>query len=142
MSEEINTLIKLLTKYEVRVPIIQRDYAQGRDNDKSNEVRKNLIRDIKTCLDDDGKTIDFNFVYGTVADGVFYPVDGQQRLTTLYLLHWFFACNCDKFDCFITLKGFSYMTRNSASEFFALLKNPNDELRILVKESKNLRKDI
>lgn len=142
MSEKINTLIKLLTKYEVRIPIIQRDYAQGRDNEKCNEVRKNLIKDIKTCLDDGGKPIDFNFVYGTVADGIFYPVDGQQRLTTLYLLHWFLACNCDKFDDFTSLKGFSYMTRNSASEFFALLKNPNNKLRSLVKESKNLRKDI
>jgi hypothetical protein len=142
MSEEINTLIKLLSNYEVRIPIIQRDYAQGRDNEKANEVRKNLIKDIETCLDHGGKPIDFNFVYGTVADGVFYPVDGQQRLTTLYLLHWFLAYNCDKFDGFKTLKGFSYMTRNSASEFFALLKNPNDELRGLVKVSKNLRKDI
>ena len=142
MSEEINTLIKLLSKYEVRIPIIQRDYAQGRNNQKSNEVRKNLIKDIKTCLDYVGKQIDFNFVYGTVADGVFYPVDGQQRLTTLYLLHWFFACNCNKFDSFTTLKGFSYMTRNSSSEFFALLKKPNDDLRSLVKESKSFRKDI
>lgn len=142
MNEEINTLIKLLTSYEVRIPIIQRDYAQGRNNEKSNEVRKNLIKDIKNCLADGGKPIDFNFVYGTVADNVFYPVDGQQRLTTLYLLHWFLACNCDKFDGFLTLKNFSYMTRNSASDFFALLKNPNDELRYLLKESPNLRKDI
>ena len=143
MKEEINTLIKLLSKYEVRIPIIQRDYAQGRDNEKSNEVRKNLIKDIKTCLTDGGKSIDFNFVYGTVSEGVFYPVDGQQRLTTLYLLHWFLACNCNKFECFTKiLKGFSYMTRNSASEFFSLLNTPNDNLRNIVKESKNLRKDI
>lgn len=92
---EINTLLKLLSEYEVRIPIIQRDYAQGRKNEKANEVRKNLIRDIKNCLDDEERSIDFNFVYGTVNDNIFYPVDGQQRLTTLYLMHWYLNCNQD-----------------------------------------------
>ncbi len=53
----------------------------------SNICRKNLIRDIKKCLENTTKKIDFNFIYGTVSGDVFYPVDGQQRLTSLYLLH-------------------------------------------------------
>lgn len=141
MNDKIDTLLKLLKIYEIRIPIIQRDYAHGRKDGKSNEIRKNLIKDIKTCLEGNS-VMDFNFVYGTVAHGIFYPVDGQQRLTTLYLLHWFLACNCDRFHEFSNLKGFSYMTRNSAAEFFALMKRPNTELKDLAKESINLREDI
>lgn len=138
---EINTLLKLLSEYEVRIPIIQRDYAQGRKNEKANEVRKNLIRDIKNCLDDEERSIDFNFVYGTVNDNIFYPVDGQQRLTTLYLMHWYLNCNQDT-DNMSGLKNFSYMTRNSASEFFSLLKFPNNNLKAIARESQEFRKDI
>ena len=32
-----------------------------------------------------------DFVYGDVKDGVLRPLDGQQRLTTLFLLHWYVA---------------------------------------------------
>lgn len=141
MNDKIDTLLKLLEIYEIRIPIIQRDYAHGRKDAKSNEIRKNLIKDIKTCLE--GHTVmDFNFVYGTVAQDIFYPVDGQQRLTTLYLLHWFLACNCGRFHEFTNLKGFSYMTRNSAAEFFALMKQSDTKLKDLAKESVNLREEI
>lgn len=141
MNDKIDTLLKLLEKYEIRIPIIQRDYAHGRKDGKSNEIRKNLIKDIKTCLEGNS-VMDFNFVYGTVAQDIFYPVDGQQRLTTLYLLHWFLACNCDRFHEFSKLKGFSYMTRNSAAEFFALMKQPDTKLKDLAKGSVNLREEI
>lgn len=141
MNDKIDTLLKLLEIYEIRIPIIQRDYAHGRKDGKSNEIRKNLIKDIKTCLEGNS-VMDFNFVYGTVAKGTFYPVDGQQRLTTLYLLHWFLACNCGRFHEFSNLKGFSYMTRNSAAEFFALMKQPDTKLKDLAKESVKLREEI
>ena len=141
MNDKIDTLLKLLEIYEIRIPIIQRDYAHGRKDGKSNEIRKNLIKDIKICLEGDS-VMDFNFVYGTVAHGIFYPVDGQQRLTTLYLLHWFLACNCGRFHEFSNLKGFSYMTRNSAAEFFALMKQPDTKLKDLAKGSVNLREEI
>lgn len=141
MNDKIDTLLKLLEIYEIRIPIIQRDYAHGRKDGKSNEIRKNLIKDIKACLEGD-TVMDFNFVYGTVAHGIFYPVDGQQRLTTLYLLHWFLACNCGGFYEFSNLKRFSYMTRNSATEFFALMKQPDTKLKDLAKESVNLREEI
>ena len=141
MNDKIDTLLKLLEIYEIRIPIIQRDYAHGRKDGKSNEIRKNLIKDIKICLEGD-LVMDFNFVYGTVANGIFYPVDGQQRLTTLYLLHWFLACNCGRFHEFSNLKGFSYMTRNSAAEFFALMKQPDTKLKDYAKGSVNLREEI
>ncbi len=141
MNDKIDTLLSLLEIYEIRIPIIQRDYAHGRKDEKSREIRKNLIKDIKACLEGNS-VMDFNFVYGTVAHGIFYPVDGQQRLTTLYLLHWFLACNCGKFHEFSNLKGFSYMTRNSAAEFFALMKQSDTKLKDLAKGSVNLREEI
>ncbi|GAA0753451.1 DUF262 domain-containing protein [Clostridium sartagoforme] len=144
MSDNKYSLYRLLENYEVRIPIIQRDYAQGRNNDKANEVRKNIIRDIVSCLESSNKAIDFNFVYGNVSKDniVFFPVDGQQRLTTLYLLHWFLAVCGNKVNDFKRLKRFSYMTRNSASEFFDLLKETTDELLTIVKDNKDIRIEI
>lgn len=141
--EGCNTLYKLLDICEVRIPIIQRDYAQGRNNEKANEVRKRLLNDIIHVFSNN-KQLDFNFVYGNKAGEIFYPVDGQQRLTTLYLLHWFLACRAGKeyLTKFNSQKKFSYMTRNSASEFFNLLKEPNDELCTLIKTSNRIKEKI
>lgn len=136
-----HSLVHLLKNYEVRIPIIQRDYAQGRYNEKANAVRKRLIEDFINCLEDDDKSMDFNFIYGNTEGDIFYPVDGQQRLTSLYLLHWVLACRSEKIKEFITLKAFTYSTRNSANEFFRLLKNPNEELINLVKGI-NFKKSI
>lgn len=138
------TLIELLTDTEIKIPIIQRDYAQGRKNTKANSVRKNLINDIKICLSDKNKTIDFNFVYGTSIDEggkkIFFPIDGQQRLTSLYLLHWFLDCNYKGKSGFEELKSFSYMTRSSSTEFFNILKEDKNIKKYAKKE--NLRKNL
>jgi len=141
--DSCNSLFTLLDQYEVRIPIIQRDYAQGRSNDKAKEVRKRLLDDIIHAWKTD-KGLDFNFVYGNRTDKIFYPVDGQQRLTTLYLLHWFLACRTgeDELLQFNKLNKFSYMTRNSASEFFSLLKNPNQELISMMRNTGNLIETI
>ncbi|WP_379163235.1 hypothetical protein [Paenibacillus sp. sgz5001063] len=75
--EKCNTLYSLLESFEVRIPIIQRDYAQGRDNAKANEVRKRLLNDIIRALILN-QPLDFNFVYGNKHGEMFYPVDGQK----------------------------------------------------------------
>jgi hypothetical protein len=141
--ESCDTLYKLLEQYEVRIPIIQRDYAQGRSNEKANEVRKRLLDDIILVLSTN-KRLDFNFVYGNRIGKIFYPVDGQQRLTTLYLLHWFLASRMggEELLQFNKLNKFSYMTRNSASEFFNLLKKPESELISIMKKPGDLTKII
>lgn len=138
---DCNSLYKLLEKCEIRIPIIQRDYAQGGDNEKANEVRRRLLDDIKRVFEDNTK-LDFNFVYGNLDDNIFYPVDGQQRLTTLYLLHWFLACKSGLIEEFNSHYKFSYMTRNSATEFFSLLKSSNSELCKMVQTSRSFKEDI
>lgn len=41
-------------------------------------------------------SIELDFVYGTENDKTMYPLDGQQRLTTLWLLHWYVAYHAGK----------------------------------------------
>lgn len=64
-------------------------------------------------------SITLDFVYGDIdANGVMTPLDGQQRLTTLFLLHWY-AARKDKVpeeECAF-LNNFSYETRYSARDF-------------------------
>lgn len=142
------TFYNLICNYNIEVPIVQRDYAQGRKNDKSKEVRKNLLKAIVTSLSN-MQELDFNFVYGNeeVEDNknVFYPVDGQQRLTTLYLLHWYLATYIgdEKAIEYNSKKRFTYKTRNSASDFFSLLRSSNEGLHRIIRSNVNsIRKEI
>ncbi len=112
----INTMMELLTEYQVEIPIIQRDYAQGRLDSHSVTVRSILLNDMKNAILKDTPPLDLNFVYGKFENNIFIPIDGQQRLTTLYLLHLFaFAYDCSKDEI---LKRFTYETRISSRVFF------------------------
>jgi hypothetical protein len=112
-------------KYRLLIPIIQRDYAQGRKSKK--EVRDNFLSVLYDYLEENKPNRDLDFVYGSLneTNGVsdFIPLDGQQRLTTLFLLHWYLAQisgNMNKFQE-VLLKDdksmFTYETRSSSSEF-------------------------
>lgn len=135
---EITTFYKYIKDYDIKIPIIQRDYAQGREeNEKVNNVRKNLLEAFKNALDNT-TTLDLNFVYGTVEKNsnrkVFIPVDGQQRLTTLYLLHYYLFVVSDNEK---EIKDFSfyYETRASAAEFFSWLGTIPENLIKVLKNS-------
>ena len=82
--QEINVkynLKSLLENYRVVIPLIQRDYAQGRKDKRTTEVRKKLLQDINTALlDTNVGPLDLNFIYGKSINGKFIPLDGQQRL--------------------------------------------------------------
>ena len=143
---EIKSLPELMEQREILIPIIQRDYAQGRKEPKANNVRNNLINDWIKVLDGIKPPMDFNFIYGTESGSdngsIFYPVDGQQRLTSLFLLYFLLAHMCsddndrEKIEKIKAWK-FTYQTRNSAKEFFESLKNTgNDIYEVLKKSSK------
>ena len=70
----------------IEIPLFQRDYAQGRNSDQARHVRERFIADLCSALDGD-KELHLDFVFGDVVNGTLYPLDGQQRLTTLFLLH-------------------------------------------------------
>lgn len=111
----------------IEIPIIQRDYAQGRDSSKF--IRHRFLDSIFEALLEN-EILEMDFVYGSireVKDGnnkhnIFLPLDGQQRLTTLFLLYWFLI-NTEKLDGNqlekerAILKRFSYSTRSTARLF-------------------------
>lgn len=105
-----------LSRYDhIVIPAIQRDYAQGREDKKATEVRKTLLDDIFS----DKPEIDFNLVFGSQEEyggkTCFIPVDGQQRLTTLFLLYLYnFKVNGVETD---GLNKFTYETRRAAADF-------------------------
>ena len=117
---EISNFWKLLSKHKIEIPIIQRDYAQGR-KDKS-EIRENFLRALSQSLEFD-KPIKLDFIYGSQHDGVSQPLDGQQRLTTLFLLHWYAAVKCNELnqENIEVLKRFAYETRISSRDFCGAL---------------------
>ena len=78
------------------LPMIQRDYAQGRADDASKLIRKEFIEALWGAISGgDRASLKLDFIFGesNVLKEVktFFPYDGQQRLTTLYLLHWYAA---------------------------------------------------
>ncbi len=115
-NEELKGAIsfsELIERYCIKIPIIQRDYAQGRDS--ANEIRDKFLDALYDSLFDKEKALKLDFIYGTIENGYFIPLDGQQRLTTLFLLYWYLA----KIECIeFNLKDkFSYETRTSSREF-------------------------
>ena len=111
VDEELVTLSKII------IPIIQRDYAQGRTSDDVNRKRERFLEALKDAVTI--KPITLDFVYGDISkDGVMTPLDGQQRLTTLFLLYWY-AAKKNKVEAskYSFLNKFSYETRYSARDF-------------------------
>lgn len=105
----INTII---------IPIIQRDYAQGRTSPEVVRIREKFLTTISESLVNNEK-LNLDFVYGDIDEnGNLTPLDGQQRLTTLFLLHWY-AAKKDKVDYlqYKFLNNFSYETRASSRDF-------------------------
>jgi len=125
-------------KYRILIPIIQRDFAQGRKNAK--EVRDTFLDALYKYLDENKPNRDLDFVYGSLNEGDygtdFIPLDGQQRLTTLFLLHRYLyqisdsAVKKEEFKNALVKDGksmFTYETRSSSSEFCdALMTNEID----------------
>ena len=106
---------------KIEIPIIQRDYAQGRLDPEINRIRKRFLVSLHQAIVANPITLDF--VYGDINDnGVMTPLDGQQRLTALFLLHWYAAKkeNIDTSD-YLFLDNFSYETRYSARDFCSFL---------------------
>ncbi len=103
---------------KIQIPIIQRDFAQGRKNEKTNKIRSLFLKSIIEAVESEKGTLELDFVYGNVEKDVFQPLDGQQRLTTLFLLHWYIALKTG--DLPNTKKHFikfTYETRISSREF-------------------------
>lgn len=133
---DILSFSDLLIKHKVEIPIIQRDYAQGRKDKK--EIRNKFLDALHLSITDK-EPIKLDFIYGsTTANDVFQPLDGQQRLTTLYLLHWY-AANLSNIDSTKNLLDrFSYETRITSRDFCKELVSNN----VIIKEGEILSEQI
>ena len=112
-NNQIFSFKELLNKSKVIIPIIQRDYAQGRIDKK--ELREKFLQAIYHAITE-SSPIQLDFIYGVNVYDSFQPLDGQQRLTTLFLLHWYAAVKENISDISF-LNNFSYETRASSREF-------------------------
>ena len=153
---DIYSFYQLISKYQIEIPIIQRDYAQGRNNPKAADVRKSLVDNMIKAVKED-KPLFFDFVYGRVDNNKFIPFDGQQRLTTLFLFHKYVFEKCqsdsdcnhkDNCSCRSILGRFSYATRQSSREFCEkLVENniiPDDKYKTQLRETfiAELKKEV
>lgn len=106
----------LLKRKNIVIPIIQRDYAQGRKGKEF--LRERFLKQLFDALQDDAEPLVLDFVYGSTEEDTLYPLDGQQRLTTLWLLHWYLALRAGTLsEDKNILKHFSYETRVSSRTF-------------------------
>lgn len=108
------------------------DFVYGKLLGKENQISqernraniKSLLKTIKVYasdlnleISDEVVSQDFNLL-GKIN---FLPLDGQQRLTTLFLIHWYISqMNRDNI-ALDTLEKFSYSTRISSSEFCKMI---------------------
>ncbi len=146
------TFAELMEKVDfIEVPILQRDYAQG--SDASADIREAFLDSLHAALSDGARPLDLDFVYGSIPAGqtrTFALLDGQQRLTTLFLLHWYLALVEGEMEDFRRRwlahaqrrSRFSYATRPSATEFFdALAERPLAVPAVGVRISEALRNE-
>jgi len=112
---------------DIEIPRIQRDYAQGRLKDDVNRIRDRFLNALLKAITGNNDII-LDFIYGDVKDythpgeifkrGLLTLLDGQQRLTTLFLLHWYIAKkeNIDNNE-YEFLNNFTYDTRFTSRDF-------------------------
>ncbi len=123
IGQKVN-LWQFLTNKEivkVEIPEIQRDYVQGREDKKIQFSLERLLNDMYNALFN-GRPLDLNYVYGKLENGVFVPIDGQQRLTTLLVLHIYAFAKEKKMQELDVLKNkFIYKTRETTQRFLRAL---------------------
>ena len=129
--------------YKIVIPKIQRDYVQGRANITVKRNREEFVKELIDSLSDK-KPMSLNFVYGTIQNGnEFIPIDGQQRLTTLFLLHLYvFAKNKDMEAIGMLQKQFSYETRYTTYRFLEKLAKELPQMLEMARYDESLAKLI
>ena len=118
------TFLSFAQNKKIEIPIFQRDYAQGRNDKTTDKIRKDFVSSLIEALDKN-TPIELDFIYGREVDNTIILIDGQQRLTTLFLLHWYISQRIGKIDAFKNIK-FSYATRDYAKDFTAKLTTEED----------------
>ncbi len=125
MNQTLTSYVSLFGKRQdgahridrIEIPLIQRDYAQGRQGESVERIRRDFVDALHDAIMPGGDSISLDFIYGDVVDHTLYPLDGQQRLTTLFLLHWYLSWRAGAGLEGQAWRNFSYATRASARQF-------------------------
>ena len=105
-----------ITEYRIQVPY-------RIDGGRIDNIRKVFVEELYGALKD-AKKCHLGLVFGSYNNNekVFIAVDGQQRLTTVFLLHWYVAWRENKLNDYKeTLFKFSWDTRSYSSQFVGFL---------------------
>jgi hypothetical protein len=142
MINKPTSFFELIDNSKIVIPIIQRDYAQGRNNEKVVKIRSKFLDALFVALENPAKPIELDFIYGYNVNNSktksFIPLDGQQRLTTLFLLHWYAAFRENKQEeSKQILINFTYEVRHSSKVFCESLVNYSSN-----KKKKDIKKQI
>lgn len=138
------SFIEIFTKENlwIEIPKIQRDYAQGRIDESASEIRENFLLTLKEYLSNGSSHNHLDFIYGDVdKNGKLIILDGQQRITTLFLLHWYLSLVDNQYDCFKECLisenkvRFTYNTRESSNQFCHNLVVRGKEVYLALKEN-------
>lgn len=115
----------------ILIPILQRDYVQGAKETVIAPFLDNLLE--SDC--------DLNYIYGYEEAGCFVPVDGQQRLITLWLLHLYIYSlkKNPEIPFNVELK---FQSREFASDFCSTLRGNLRKLLLNPCEDNDLSKEI
>ncbi len=94
LNAQVSCFWALLQEKDIIMPLYQRDYVQGRSDDAATLIRTEFVSDLVGAVTNTSGSVALHFVFGgrdNNQDGTdaFVPVDGQQRLTALFLLHWY-----------------------------------------------------
>lgn len=124
----------------IRIPGIQRDYAEGRQTTRIKEIRRSFLNELlKIVYSKSGDKLHLDFIYGYKRDDAFEPLDGQQRLTTLFLLYWYFSSEENNCLCKNEQACLSYATKQSTIDFCnELVKHQSTKI---IENFKNRNKD-
>lgn len=125
--------ISVFNNKTIRIPLLQRDYVQG--------GKESIIVPFIDSLINQTHSSDLNYIYGyTDEDGCFIPVDGQQRLTTLWLLYLYVSSRAQKADEFKV--DFTFLSREFAQDFCERLRMKLSHLLKAIDSNKSLDKEI
>lgn len=178
----ITDFSSLLQAYGIEIPLIQRDYVQGRihqkeidrlakkSDDKSKKLLKKYLREkerrnnfvsqlIAALGNPESAPIQLTFIYGTIEktgannarhEESLTPLDGQQRLTTLFLLAWILIystkekeslCSNEAYKKLLKgMRSFCYKTRPSSGAFCSAIMNENIQVENIQSGTESISK--
>jgi hypothetical protein len=116
---------------------IHLDFVYGKrlgiENFKEFERNKTNIDTLLQSISSYAENLNLEINYNTIqkqaqaADVVsFIPLDGQQRLTTLFLIHWYIVNLTKSNSHKLILNRFNYATRVSSREFLRMICNSHN----------------